>query len=155
MRSPSYDKLGDAPPEDSGEEYSAKAPWSCLFSFTLRKHVPYLALAIASSIATGAITPIQAFLYGKVFSYFTLYASQAITTDTFLQEVDKYIIYLILLGSAGWLANSGFFALWTGFGSLQVGVARSKLFGGMLCRDLEWFDMRKHGVGALLTRLNM
>ncbi|KAL9611484.1 MAG: hypothetical protein Q9167_003882 [Letrouitia subvulpina] len=57
------------------------------------------------------------------------------------------------LGCASGLLNAGFFMLWLAFGELQAKSVRDKLFGGILEKDMEWFDMRKDGVEALIQRV--
>jgi ATP-binding cassette subfamily B (MDR/TAP) protein 1 len=59
---------------------------------------------------------------------------------------------LVGLGSASWLLNGGYFMLWLAFGELQAKSVREKLFDGMLEKDMEWYDMRKNGIGALVPR---
>jgi ATP-binding cassette, subfamily B (MDR/TAP), member 1 len=141
--------------QETVENEWAQAPWRFLFAFTLTRHVPLLSLAVLGSVVTGAAMPVESYLYGKVFSYYASYASRELKEETFLHKVDQYVVYLFLVGCSAWLANTSCFALWTIFGSLQVSVARAKLFGGLLRREMEWFDMRKHGVGAMLTRFRM
>lgn len=155
MRSSSNGNTESTGQDDSTYENSTGAPWKCLFAFTSKKHAPFLIGAFVTSICTGCIVPTEAFLYGKLFSYFASFAAGNITKNEFMHSVNKYSVYLVLLGSAVWFSQTAFFFLWTSFGSIQVGVARDRLFNGMLKREIAWYDMRKHGVGSLLTRLNM
>ena len=44
-------------------------------------------------------------------------------------------------------------AMWLAYGELQAKSARDRLFHGLLEKEIEWYDLRMNGIGALLPRL--
>ncbi|KAF8541001.1 P-loop containing nucleoside triphosphate hydrolase protein [Trichophaea hybrida] len=60
--------------------------------------------------------------------------------------------YLTVLGCASWLLSGAFFATWLWFGELQAKAAREKLFDILIDKDIEWFEERKDGVSAMLSK---
>lgn len=131
------------------------APWRALLYFTAKRHLPFAVSAVVFSIIAGCIVPAESYLFGKVFGEFAKFGGGAITKEIFVDNVDKYCVWLAMLGAVAWLLHGGDFSSWTLYGSVQAAHARDRLFMAMLDRDMEWFDMRKHGVSALLARLNL
>ncbi|KAK5123375.1 hypothetical protein LTR85_002807 [Meristemomyces frigidus] len=129
------------------------APWKSLFFFTTRGNLPVLILGIIWSVIAGAVSPAQSYVTGKIFNGFTSYATGAMDAEKLMQEQKKYILYLVAVAGASWLFHSLQFMFWLAFGELQAKSARDRLFHGLLEKDIEWYDMRKNGIGALLPRL--
>lgn len=134
-------------------EISQAAPWKSLFFFTTRGNLPVLVLGILWSIIAGAISPAQSYVTGKIFNGFASYATGSMDSEKLMQEQKKYILYLVAVAGASWLFHSLQFMFWLAFGELQAKSARDRLFHGLLEKDIEWYDMRKNGIGALLPRL--
>ncbi|KAG9875029.1 putative ABC transporter, partial [Aureobasidium melanogenum] len=86
---------------------------------------------------------------GKAFNAFT----NSNSPSAVLSSVTNYTVYLVALGVGSWLVHSVFFSAWLAFGELQANSARERLFLGMLDKEIEWYDMRKNGIGALIPRL--
>lgn len=128
-------------------------PWRALFFFTTKANVPILLLAIATSVIGGVVSPAQAFITGKVFNALISYASGQITADDLLDQERKWILWLVGVAGGSWLFHFIEFTAWVAFGELQAKSARDRLFHGLLVKEIEWFDMRKNGIGALLPRL--
>jgi ATP-binding cassette subfamily B (MDR/TAP) protein 1 len=126
-------------------------PWRALLFFTNWNHIGFLSLGLLSSVATGAVIPIQAYIVGQLSQQLVNYGTGSETGIGFKSESKRYVIWLVLLGSASWLVNSGFFISWVIFGELQARSARQKLFSSLIEREFEWFDKRKDGVGSLAT----
>ncbi|KAK3075923.1 ATP-dependent permease [Teratosphaeriaceae sp. CCFEE 6253] len=139
--------------DDSSSEEAQAAPWKALFFFTTKANLPVLIAGVTCSVIAGAASPIQLYLTGKLFEGFTSYASGAWTAEELMHEQTKYVIYLVAVAGATWLFFSLEFMLWLAFGELQAKSARDRLFHGLLEKDIEWYDMRKNGIGALLPRL--
>lgn len=145
-------------PEDSEngavvEEQAQQAEWKALFNFTTRAHVFPLAIGLSLSIASGVVIPALAYFLGKIFDIFSSYATGSISGSDLTSRVSTSAIELVGLGSISWLLNGGFFMFWLSFGELQAKAVRNKLFDGMLQKDMEWYDMRKAGVNAMIPRL--
>ncbi|KAI4739353.1 putative ABC transporter [Aureobasidium sp. EXF-12298] len=140
----------DAPASDSKEDDAQAAPpWRALFFFTTKSHLTCLFIGLAAALAAGGITPAQSYLLGKAFDAFTSSSSP----NAVLRSVTNYTIYLTALGVGSWLVHFVFFSAWLAFGELQANSARERLFLGMLGKEIEWYDMRKNGIGAMIPRL--
>lgn len=130
-----------------------KAPWRALFFFTTKSNIPTLTIGIIFSLIAGASPPINAWIQGKVFESFSLLGAGQLTGEQLYNDDRKYVLYFVALAGATWITNSGEFAAWMSFGELQAKSARDRLFHSLLEKDIEWYDMRKNGIGALLPRL--
>jgi len=139
------DSTFDKPKEDDVQA----APWKALFFFTTKSHLTCLAIALAAALAAGGITPAQSYLLGKAFNAFTNSSSPGAV----LNSVSKYATYIAAVGVGSWLVHFVFFTAWLAFGELQANSARERLFLGMLDKEVEWYDMRKNGIGAMIPRL--
>ncbi|KAG9926134.1 putative ABC transporter, partial [Aureobasidium melanogenum] len=138
-----------APSNKSNGDGVQTVPWRALFFFTTKSHLTCLFIGIAAALAAGGITPAQSYLLGKAFNAFT----NSNSPSAVLSSVTNYTIYLVALGVGSWLVHSVFFSAWLAFGELQANSARERLFLGMLDKEIEWYDMRKNGIGALIPRL--
>lgn len=139
--------------EADDEDETRHAEWRSLFNFTSRAHVLSLIIAICLSVASGIVIPALAIFLGKIFDKFAAYGAGTISGSDLTSEVSKNGLYLLGLGSASWLLNGSYFMFWLLFGELQAKSVREKLFDGMLQKDMEWYDMRKSGVNAMIPRL--
>jgi len=127
--------------------------WRAVFNFTTRDHIFCLSAAILLSGVSGIIKPGVAVLLGRIFNNFTAFGAGNIDRDELILEVSAACIALTVLGSVSWLLSGGYFVLWVIFGELQAKSARNKLFQGMIAKDIEWYDTRKNGIRALITRI--
>lgn len=141
----------DDSPSDKQNDDIKTAPWKALLFFTTKAHLTYLSVGVLSAIVAGVTSPAQAFLVGKAFTAFTTSTSGAelVTKET------QYVLYMVGVATGGWLLHFIFFASWVAFGELQAKSARDRLFKGLLEREIEWYDVRKNGIGALIPRLQM
>lgn len=135
--------------------YIRKAGYKALFSFTTQKHVGFLVGAVTFSVIAALIQPGQAILFGLIFNKLAQFGGGTISQDVMISEISKYISYLVALGCVNWISNGGFFLFWFTFGELQAKSARDRMFHSLLHKDLEWYDMRRNGVAALLPRVQM
>jgi ATP-binding cassette, subfamily B (MDR/TAP), member 1 len=143
----------EPPQSPTKSEQTPPATWSSLFFFTTRAHTPLLVCGTVASACAGACVPATAFVTGKLFDGFTTYASGGFEPDAFMTHQKKYIVYLVAISLATWFFKACEFVFWLAFGELQAKSARDRLFHGLLGREIEWYDMRKNGIGALLPRL--
>ncbi|KAL8725683.1 MAG: hypothetical protein Q9166_007197 [cf. Caloplaca sp. 2 TL-2023] len=127
--------------------------WRSLFAFTTRPHLLPLCLALILSVSSGAVSPVMSYLLGKVFDCFTSFGAGKYDGPELIRNVSKYALGITGLGVGSGLLHSGYFGFWLVFGELQAKCARDSLFGGMLEKDMEWYDMRKDGIEALIQRL--
>lgn len=138
-------------PGDAHADDIQTAPWKALFFFTTRNHITCLAIATLTAILSGVASPAAALLIGKAFNGF----ASATSGEQVLKTESKYALYIFLVGLASWGLHFVYFASWVAFGELQADSARHRLFNGMLIKEIEWYDLRKNGVGALIPRLQM
>ncbi|KAK3674977.1 ATP-dependent permease [Recurvomyces mirabilis] len=141
----------DDSPQDT--EKKLPTPWKALFFFTTRAQLPLLVAGAISSLLAGATSPFTSYVTGKLFQGFTDYAAGKYTGEALLQEQRMYVLYLVAIGAGSWIFHSLDFVFWLAFGELQAKSARDRLFYGLLEKDIEWYDRRKNGIGALLPRL--
>lgn len=138
---------------DKNETEKLTASWKSLFDFTNRRHSTVLITALILSMASGIVIPTLAIFLGKIFGLFSSFGEGKLTGEQLRHEITIDCFGLIGLGSASWALNGGYFMAWLVFGELQGKSVRDQLYGSMLEKDLEWFEMRKDGIGALLPRL--
>lgn len=125
--------------------------WMPLFSFTTRKHIAALTLAILFAFIASIATPAFAVILGEIFNSFTLFGGNKITAGDLSKTTIKFCIGLAGLGSASWLFNGLYFITFVVFGELQVAQARCRLFEGLLRKNQEWFETQKDGSRAFLS----
>jgi ATP-binding cassette subfamily B (MDR/TAP) protein 1 len=146
-------KISEPASDSTASEDSAKAPWRALFFFTTKSNLPTLITGILFSIIAGASPPTNAWIQGKIFESFSLLGAGQLTGEKLYNDDRKYVLYFVALAGATWFVNTGEFTCWMSFGELQAKSARNRLFHGLLEKDIQWYDMHKHGIGALLPRL--
>ena len=139
--------------EEARIEPIVQASWKSLFNFTTKAHYIPLCLGLLLSVCSGIIIPALALLLGRIFDSFTDFGAGRLSGPGLISRVSQNATYLAALGSASWLLNGSYFMFWLVFGELQAKSVRDKLFNGMLQKDMEWYDLRKAGVGALIPRL--
>ncbi|KAI9825890.1 MAG: hypothetical protein M1832_000831 [Thelocarpon impressellum] len=145
---------GDSDGDDGDDDYRvARAGWRVLFSFTRRKHIASLATALILSVLAGIVIPASTIFLGKVFNAFTDFGGGSSSRRELLHKVSINCAALVVLGGVSWALNGGYFMCWLVFGELQAKSVRDKLFDGLMEKDMEWYDMRRNGVGALIPRL--
>lgn len=144
-------------PSDDGYVSSSqtKSQWRSLFRFTITSHYLVLFLAVVFAILSGVIVPALAYLLGKIFDAFTVYGAGKSSGDVFLDDVTRQALYVVILGTVNSLLSSCFLFYWLVFGELQVKTARIRLYSSMLDKEMEWFDMWKSGINALMPRIHM
>ncbi|KAF8245217.1 P-loop containing nucleoside triphosphate hydrolase protein [Wilcoxina mikolae CBS 423.85] len=111
-----------------------------------------LSTALFLSTISGFVLPGMSILLGSIFGAFAGFGSGALEPGEFMARVTNYITYLTLLGCASWLLNGAFFASWLWFGELQAKAAREKLFDSLIDKEIGWFEERKDGVSAMLSK---
>lgn len=130
----------------------ANAPWSALFAFTAKRHIPILFCAMVVSAADGVIQPVQAIFIGRIYNNFTDFGGGMKSPTAFRHDMRNQILALAGLSTASWFFNSVFLASWIGFGELQARNARDRIFNGLLTKPIAFYDTLPFGVAALSTR---
>ena len=127
--------------------------WKALLSFTTKSHTVILGLSLGLSIASGIVIPTMAIFLGMIFDVFTDFGRGKIAEGQFLSKISTNAFYLVGLGLVSWGLNGGYFLFWLMFGELQAKSARDKLYAGMLEKEIEWYDMRRAGIKAMIPRI--
>ena len=131
----------------------AKPTWRSLFTFTTRQHMPILVWALLTTIVAGLLKPVSAVLLGNIFTDLTSYGAGEKTSHDTLHDVSRWSIAFAVLGVLAWLLEGLFLSAWMAFGELQAASVRENMFAGMLEKDMEWYDLRRDGVGSLMIRI--
>lgn len=127
--------------------------WRSLFEFTKKKHVPTLILGIFLTLAASLVPSVLAVLFGRIFNAYTDFGAGDISGQKLVENVTSGCVGLVSVGAASWVLNGAYFSLFVLFGELQTASARETLFGELLKRNLEWFEMQQDGTGAFLSSL--
>lgn len=141
--------------ENDDNRQTKKKSFLALFNFTTRSQIVTLLLALLFSTASGVVIPVFAVLLGKIFDVFTTYGAGQISGPDLVKKVSKYGLALAGLGSSSGLLNACYLGFWLAFGEAQAKSVRERLFNSMLEKDMEWYDMRKFGIEALILRQQM
>ncbi|KAF3892071.1 ABC a-pheromone efflux pump AtrD [Trichophyton interdigitale] len=152
---PQTSRPGEQPPAVSGpvEEQRLRAGWTSLFSFTSKRHIAPLALALAFSIARGLAVPLLAWILGRLFNVFSSFGSHSISAGQLLSTTSLECTYILALGSGVWFLDWAYFSLWVIFGELQAKNARRWAFEELLHKEMRWFDGVTDGLPAVLPRI--
>jgi ATP-binding cassette subfamily B (MDR/TAP) protein 1 len=140
---------------EDGEDLIHEMGRKALFSFTTRKHIPVLAIAVTAGIVAALCLPAMAIVFGLIFRQFSDFGAGKLTGTVFLRNVSKYCMYLVAFGSISWLANSIYFMCFLTFGELQAHSARDQIFNALLLKNMAWYDTRDTGVAAFLSDIQM
>ncbi|KAJ5276409.1 hypothetical protein N7524_002562 [Penicillium chrysogenum] len=125
--------------------------WKSLFGFTTRRHLPTLIFGSIFALVASCVTPALAVFLGNVFDSFTSFGADQIDAKGLHGQVITSCLGMIGLGVAGWFLNGAYYALFVAFGEMQASVIRSQVFLELLNRDVEWFEAKSEGSGALLS----
>ncbi|KAJ6187515.1 hypothetical protein N7519_002423 [Penicillium mononematosum] len=125
--------------------------WKSLFGFTTRRHLPTLIFGFIFALVASCVTPALAVFLGNVFDSFTSFGADQIDAKGLHGQVITSCLGMIGLGVAGWFLNGAYYALFVAFGEMQASVIRSQVFLELLNRDVEWFEAKSEGSGALLS----
>lgn len=136
------------PNEDYGEP-----SWKSLFSFTTKRQIPNLCSAGFFTICSSLEKPITAALFGKIFSLWTQFGAGTLGGFETLHQTSKWCMALALLGSAAWVIEGMFYSQWLIFGEIHAKKVRQILFSRLLEKDMDWYDKRQDGIGALMIRI--
>lgn len=151
---PTVDKKEvDEDDDDEEDDEYTKAPWRALFAFSTRSHLPFLAAGFATAIIAGGVSPAQNWIIGELTNGFTRFQAGTLTPSQLMKRQTKYVLIQVGISGGSWLFHAMDMFFWMGFGELQAKSARDRLFHGLLQKEIEWYDKRKNGVGALLPRM--
>ena len=139
--------------DDTNKEniHGGSPGWKSLFEFTTRRHLPTLIFGSIFAVVASCITLALAIFLGNVFDSFTSFGADQTGAKELHGEVITNCLGMIALGVAGWFLNGAYYSLFVAFGEMQASVIRSQVFLELLKRDVEWFEAKSEGSGALLS----
>ncbi|KAI5805277.1 P-loop containing nucleoside triphosphate hydrolase protein [Peziza echinospora] len=114
-----------------------------------------VALALLFTMISGLTIPLMSVLLGAIFDTFALYSGGKLTDKEFTDHVSYTAVRLVLLGVTTIVTSGMAAGLWTIIGEAQAYQARKEVLDGLLMKELEWFDRRKKGVGAIVAKTQM
>jgi ATP-binding cassette subfamily B (MDR/TAP) protein 1 len=127
--------------------------WRCLFSFFERPHIPTAISAAVWSIAAGATQPVNAILYGEIFTEISRFGAGNLSAQQFLHNASIWCTALAIAAGGAWIMHGALLSSWMVFGELQAKSARTNIFQSMLEKEVQWYDLRDDGAGSLLVRI--
>ena len=132
---------------------SPRSTWRSLFHFVTKSHYVVLTAALVFAVLSSIIMPVFAYLLGRCFNAFASYGAAEISMEEFLNYVAQQTLYMAVLGFINLGLSAFFMFFWLLFGQLQAATACRRLYSCMLTKEMEWFDMQKSGISALLPRI--
>ena len=136
------------------EDVHYDASWLEMFSFPEATGFTFLvvSLALLFTMISGLTIPLMSVLLGSIFDSFALYSGGKLTDTEFTDNVSYTAVRLVLLGVATIVTSGMAAGLWTITGETQAYQARKEVLDGLLMKELDWFDRRKKGVGAIASK---
>ncbi|KAJ5185139.1 ABC transporter integral membrane type 1 [Penicillium cf. griseofulvum] len=125
--------------------------WKSLFEFTTRRHLPTIIFGSIFALAASLVTPALAIFLGNVFDSFNSFGADKTDVKGLHGQVITNCLGMIGLGVGGWFLNGAYYALFVAFGEMQASVIRTQVFLELLKRDVEWYEAKREGSGALLS----
>ncbi|KAI0466267.1 P-loop containing nucleoside triphosphate hydrolase protein [Xylaria cf. heliscus] len=130
-----------------------KSSFRDLFTFTTRRHGWLLFAGLFGSLLSGTLEASRSILLGRIFAVISEFGSGHLTGAETMAQISSWCVLLTVVGGGGFLVNFGFLFSWVAFSELQARNIRSRMFHGLLKKDMEWFDTRPDGVASLLIRV--
>lgn len=130
-----------------------KSSFRDLFAFTTWRHSWLLLAGLLGSLLSGALEASMTILLGKIFAVISEFGSGHLTGAETMAQISSWCVLLSVVGGGGFLVNFGFLFSWIAFSESQARNIRSRIFRGLLKKDMDWFDTRPDGVASLLIRI--
>ncbi|KAI0448963.1 P-loop containing nucleoside triphosphate hydrolase protein [Xylaria acuta] len=138
--------------QSASQQLPERSSFRDLFTFTTWRHSWLLLAGLLGSLLSGALEASMSILLGRIFAVISNFGSGHLTGAEAMAQVSSWCVFLAVVGGGGFLVNFGFLFSWVAFGELQAKSIRSRIFRGLLKKDMEWFDTRPDGVASLLIR---
>lgn len=130
-----------------------KSPFRVLFTFMVWRHSWLLVAGLVTAALVGALTTTQSILLGRIFAVISQFGSGHLTGAETIAQISSWCVLLAVVGGAAFIINFGFMCSWIAFSELQARNIRSKIFRGLLKKEMEWYDTRPDGIASLLVRM--
>lgn len=135
------------------EETDINPSWRSLFSFTTRQHTASIIYCAITTFASGILRPVASIFFGYIFSILTQYGAGTLGPGDTRHQISTWCAALTATGVAAWVIQGTFLSAWMIFGELQARSVREQMFTCLLDKEMEWYDLRKDGMGSLLIRI--
>jgi ATP-binding cassette subfamily B (MDR/TAP) protein 1 len=112
-----------------------------------------LVAGLVTAVLSGALKTSMSIVLGKIFAVIAQFGSSQLTGAETLAQISSWCVLLTVVGGAGWLVNFAFLFSWIAYSELQARNIRSRMFRGLLKKEMEWFDGQQDGVASLLVRI--
>ncbi|OUM61959.1 hypothetical protein PIROE2DRAFT_54498 [Piromyces sp. E2] len=126
-----------------------------LFKYSTTGERFWLAIGLVAIILEGVATPLLTYCFGEVLNIFTareknkalsaLGLETLISKDDFLRDVNKQIIYFIILGAVAFVCSSLWYYIFTVTGARQTTRIRLLAFSSMLKQNISWHETKNAG----------
>ncbi|KAI0859689.1 P-loop containing nucleoside triphosphate hydrolase protein [Xylaria cubensis] len=137
----------------SASQQPEKPSFRDLFTFMTWHHSWLLLAGLLGSVLSGALEASMSILLGRIFAVISEFGSGHLTGPETMAQVSSWCVLLAVVGGGGFLVNFAFLFSWVAFSELQARNIRSRIFRGLLKKDMKWFDTRPDGVASLLIRI--
>lgn len=131
-----------------GDGAEAQARGS-IFLFAAKSDLPFYIAGTIFTIVAATGSPIQTYLYGKVFGELTRYSAGTVTGKEFLATARVLCGAVIAVGGARMVLTWASVGAWLAAGERQQLRARRAIFARLLRRQVAWFDTRDNLVGSM------
>ncbi|KAI1748872.1 P-loop containing nucleoside triphosphate hydrolase protein [Xylaria castorea] len=139
--------------DQSASQQPEKPSFRDLFTFMTWQHSWLLLAGLLGSLLSGALQASMSILLGRIFAVISEFGSGHLTGAETMAQISSWCVLLVVVGGGGFLVNFGFLFSWVTFSELQARNIRSRIFRGLLKKDMKWFDTRPDGVASLLIRI--
>ncbi|ORX44526.1 P-loop containing nucleoside triphosphate hydrolase protein [Piromyces finnis] len=131
-----------------------------LFKFSTTVEKIWLFIGFIAVILEGIATPLLTYCFGEVLNIFTdreknkalsalphdnPYFEEKIPEETFLKNVNKQIIYFLILGAVAFVCSSFWYYIFTVTGARQTTRIRLLAFQSMLKQNISWHETKNAG----------
>jgi len=131
-----------------------------LFRYSSKTERIFLFIGLIAIILEGVATPLLTYVFGEILNIFTnreknnvlstlpinsgLY-EEKIPENKFLKDVNKQIIYFIVLGAVAFVCSSLWYYIFTITGAKQTTRIRLLAFSSMLKQNISWHETKNAG----------
>lgn len=132
------------------EEIAAEAQArGSIFIFASKSDIPYYIAGVVFTVVAAAGSPIQTYLYGKVFGELTRYSAGSVTGSEFLNRSRLLCGAVVAVGGGRMFFTWGGIVAWLAVGERQQQRARRAIFSRLLSRHVAWFDTQENLMGSM------
>lgn len=122
---------------------------SSIFLFASKSDLPFYFVGVLASVIAAAGSPIQTYLYGKLFGELNRFSAGIITGGEFLDRARLLCGAVVAVGGGRMFFTWAGVAAWMMAGERQQLRARRAIFSRLLRRQVAWFDIQDNLMGSM------